>query len=80
MNKFQEAICRLALFVCTWPYYRTLHQYTLNPIRAIGECRDEPALIRLVERWRVGKEGEMHFVKVAVSLTCLLFGGLQCRL
>ncbi len=67
MNKFKGTLFSLALFVVTWPYYRTLHQYTLNPIRAIAECRDELELARLVEHWRVGKENEMQFVRVAVS-------------
>ena len=67
MRNMQEFAGEVVLFACTWPYYRTLHQYTLHPIRAIAECHDEATLAQLVQQWRTSKGYEMQFVQIAVS-------------
>lgn len=56
------------LWLGTWPYHRTLRFYTIDPIQEISKCGNNTDLAKLIEQWRAGKDRELKFIKIAVSV------------
>lgn len=64
-------VSSIVLWFFTWPYHWTFKYYTLFPIRHIATVAAENnrlEIIKVVHAWRISKESELQFVKVASTV------------
>ncbi|KAH6680241.1 hypothetical protein B0J14DRAFT_260731 [Halenospora varia] len=71
MQLIMRQASSVVLWLFTWPYHWTFKYYTLFPIKHIATVAAEnnkSKIIKVIHTWRISKESELQFVKVASTV------------